>query len=88
MIRDFCRKFSIQRDEITWAALTTDPCAGPLYQAGYKERLRTVTVPGLILAGMFSEENYPERSIEGSVRAGLRAADEITRRQERTGVME
>ncbi len=87
MIADFCTKFSVRRDEITWAALTTDPYAGPLYQAGYKERMRAVKVPGLILAGMFSEENYPERSIEGSVRAGLRAADEIKRMQERKGVM-
>jgi hypothetical protein len=33
---------------------------------------------GLLFAGMFSPENYPERSIEGSVRAANRIAEVIT----------
>lgn len=78
MIKDFCRKFSVRNEEILWAEMASDPYAGPMYLAGYKELMKTVSVPGLVLAGMFSEENYPERSIEGSVRAGLRAADEIS----------
>ena len=32
---------------------------------------------GLYLAGMFSEANYPERSMNGSVRAGYEAADAV-----------
>lgn len=79
MIEDFCRKFSVRSEEILWAEMTSDSYAGPLYLAGYKDQMKRVSVPGLVLAGMFSEENYPERSIEGSVRAGLRAADEVTR---------
>jgi hypothetical protein len=31
------------------------------------------------MAGMFSEPNYPERSIEGSIRAGFEVAQKITR---------
>ena len=61
MIQDFCDKFSVRQDEISWSDITTDSYAGPLY-----------------LAGMFSRENYPERSIEGSVRAGERVAGEIS----------
>jgi hypothetical protein len=48
--------------------------------------MKKVSVPGLVLAGMFSEENYPERSIEGSVRAGLRAAGEISAMADKKGV--
>lgn len=77
MIEDFCKKFSVQKDEINWAEMTVEPYAGPLYLAGYKEQMKSVSVPGLLLAGMFSEENYPERSLEGSVRAGLRVAREV-----------
>ena len=32
---------------------------------------------GLYLAGMFSEANYPERSMNGSVRAGYEAAGAV-----------
>lgn len=88
MIEDFCGKFSVRSDEILWAEITSDPYAGPLYLAGYKDQMKKVEVPGLILAGMFSEENYPERSIEGSVRAGLRAANEITRMNDNPEVTE
>lgn len=82
MIEDFRSKFSVRSDEILWAEMSSDPYAGPLYLAGYKEQMNMISVPGLVLAGMFSEENYPERSIEGSVRAGLRAAEEIIRMRE------
>jgi len=77
MIDDFCQKFSVMRDEIVWAEMAQDPYAGPLYVAGYRDLVRTISVPAITLAGMFSVENYPERSIEGSVRAGLRAAREV-----------
>ncbi|WP_245920464.1 NAD(P)/FAD-dependent oxidoreductase [Methanospirillum stamsii] len=78
MIQDFCDKFSVRQDEISWSDITTDSYAGPLYLAGYKSLMESVHVPGLYLAGMFSRENYPERSIEGSVRAGERVAGEIS----------
>ena len=86
MIKDFCIKFSVREDEITWSQMSDDPYAGPLYLAGYHEKMKKVSVPGLVLAGMFSEENYPERSIEGSVRAGLRAAGEISAMADKKGV--
>lgn len=78
MIEDFCRKFSVSLEEITWSEISMDPYAGPLYRAGYKSLMDAVHVQGLFLAGMFSQENYPERSIEGSVRAGLRVAREVS----------
>lgn len=79
MIHDFCRKFSVHLDEIIRAELSCDRYAGPLYLTGYREMMNKFRVPGLFLAGMFSPENYPERSIEGSIRAGFCLAEEVPR---------
>lgn len=79
MIDDFCNKFSVNPEEITWAEIAVEPYAGPLYITGYRKKIDELSIPGLYIAGMFSPENYPERSMEGSVRAGFRIADEINR---------
>jgi len=77
MLSDFCTKFSVDPGEIRWSRITIDSEAGPLYLTGYRDHLTNPTVPGLYLAGMFSPENYPERSIEGSVRAARRVVEGI-----------
>ncbi|MDD2470632.1 MAG: amine oxidase, partial [Methanocorpusculum sp.] len=52
-----------------------DRYAGPVYVTGYKDTIPPVDAGGnLFIAGMFSSENYPERSMEGSVSAGMKAA--------------
>lgn len=81
MLSDFCTKFSLDPDEILWTRLAIDREAGPLYLTGYKKILTDPTLPGLYLAGMFSPENYPERSIEGSVKAALRVVEGICNRE-------
>jgi protoporphyrinogen oxidase len=77
MLSDFCTKFSVDPGEIRWSRIAIDSEAGPLYLTGYRDHLTNPTVPGLFLAGMFSPENYPERSIEGSVRAAKRVVEGI-----------
>ena len=77
MINDFCSKFSVKPEEIIWAEIAVEPFAGPLYVTGYRKKMDDLSIPGLYIAGMFSPENYPERSMEGSVRAGFRIAEEI-----------
>ena len=80
MIDAFCRMFSVQHSEIHWHKLTIEPYAGPLYKTGYKSRIQSKKIaPDFFAAGMFSQENYPERSINGSVAAGETAAQEILR---------
>jgi len=81
MLSDFCTKFSVQPDEVLWTRLAIDRQAGPLYLTGYKKLLSDPSADGLSLAGMFSPENYPERSIEGSVRAALRVVEGIRNRE-------
>jgi len=74
MIDDFCTRFSIARNEIRWHRVAVDPWAGPVYTTGYKSLIPAYENQGLFLAGMFSKTNYPERSMEGSIRAGIEVA--------------
>ena len=75
MIDDFCNRFGIGKEIIHHADLYIDKFAGPIYVTGYRTTIPdTDAGHNLFLAGMYSVENYPERSMEGSVRAGHRAA--------------
>lgn len=75
MLDDFCQRFKIERNEINHADLYIDRFAGPVFVTGYKRNImETDNGNGLYSVGMFSEENYPERSMEGSIAAGIRAA--------------
>ena len=74
MLEDFCTRFSVTRDEIHWYKMAVDPWAGPVYTTGYRSLIPAFEHQGLFMAGMFSPTNYPERSMEGSVRAGSEVA--------------
>lgn len=74
LIDDFCTRFSLAREEIRWHRVAVDPWAGPVYSTGYKSLIPAYENKGLFMAGMFSKPNYPERSMEGSIRAGIEVA--------------
>jgi protoporphyrinogen oxidase len=80
MLSDFCTRFSVARDEIHWHRMSVDPFAGPVYTTGYRSLIPAYEQAGLYMAGMFSLPNYPERSMEGSVQAGLEVAECIKKR--------
>lgn len=75
MLADFMARFSLKEQDILWRRMAVEPNAGPVFVSGYRERIPAYAEKGLYLAGMFSRTNYPERSMEGSVRA----AYEVTR---------
>ena len=78
MIDAFCDMFSVERSEIHWHKLAVEPYAGPLYKTGYKSQIESKSIaPYFFAAGMFSAENYPERSMNGSVAAGEAVAQEM-----------
>ena len=78
MIEDFCARFGLEKSDIIHQDMYIDKFAGPVFVTGYKEHIPPVCAgDGLYIAGMFSEENYPERSMEGSIKAGIRAAKQI-----------
>jgi protoporphyrinogen oxidase len=80
MITDFCRKFSVSEHEIHWHRMAIDPWAGPVFTTGYRSLIPGYEQAGLYMAGMFSRTNYPERSMEGSIRAGNEVAECIRQR--------
>jgi protoporphyrinogen oxidase len=80
MLDDFCNRFSVRKDEIHWYKMAVDPWAGPVYTTGYRDLIPAYEQEGLFMAGMFSRTNYPERSMEGSVRAGSEVAECIRTR--------
>ena len=71
MIDDFCNRFSVAPKEIHWHKMAVDPLAGPVYTTGYRSLIPAYEQKWLYMAGMFSQPNYPERSMEGSIRAGM-----------------
>lgn len=78
MLEDFCTRFKIPHTEITHADLYLEPMAGPIFKTGYKSQISPITIgPNFFSVGMFSPENYPERSMEGSIKAGIHAASLI-----------
>lgn len=80
MIADFCRKFSVSEREFHWHRIAVDPWAGPVFTTGYRSLIPGYEHAGLYMAGMFSRTNYPERSMEGSIRAGNEVAECIRQR--------
>lgn len=85
MLDDFCNRFSIAPTEIHWHKMAIDPLAGPVYTTGYRSLIPAYEQKGLYLAGMFSQPNYPERSMEGSIRAGQDVATCINERRGHDG---
>jgi len=75
MLTDFCTRFSLAKEEIHWHRMAVDPWAGPVYTTGYRSLIPSYEQQGLYMAGMFSLTNYPERSMEGSIRAGSAVAE-------------
>ena len=81
MMADFCNRFGVKTQEIHWHRMAVDPWAGPVYTTGYGSLIPAYEQSGLFMAGMFSKTNYPERSMEGSIRAGLDIAACIKKRK-------
>ena len=77
MLRDFCLRFSVREEEIHWTRMAVEPFAGPIYTLGYRSLIPEYGQDGLFMAGMFSLPNYPERSMEGAVRAGYEVAERV-----------
>ncbi len=76
--------FSGFRKKVKWWRLRRDMDTAPVYEVGYRKKVLpyVTNIRGLYLAGMFSEANYPERSMNGSIVAGFKCADAIVKAEE------
>jgi protoporphyrinogen oxidase len=81
MLSDFRYRFNVEKAAVHWHHLAIDPWAGPIYATGSRRLIPPYEQKGLFIAGMFSEPNYPERSMEGSIRSGFEVAIRIAVRE-------
>ncbi len=76
------RLFPGFKSKVKWWRLSRDMDTAPVYEVGYRKKILPyeTVIKGLYLAGMFSDSNYPERSLNGSVAAGYKCADLVLRK--------
>ncbi|MGB9941154.1 NAD(P)/FAD-dependent oxidoreductase [Methanosarcina sp.] len=74
---------NFKRTDVRWAKLFRRMDTAPVYEQGYLQKVLPFAPgpSGLYLAGMFSPTNYPERSMNGSVKAGFESANFFTTKE-------
>jgi protoporphyrinogen oxidase len=70
------------RESVNWVKTARNPRTAPVYERGYLDMvvpydLSEAVADGLYYAGMASEAQYPERSLNGGIVAGYEVADRI-----------
>jgi protoporphyrinogen oxidase len=73
------------RDAVNWVRTARNPRTAPVYERGYLDMvvpydLRDEVAEGVYYAGMASQAQYPERSLNGGIVAGYECADRIAER--------
>jgi len=72
------RKLGMDEKDVRWIRIFRAKYSGPIYEKGYARKITPYKVAdGFYIAGMTSKPNYPERSMNGSIRAGLEVAEEV-----------
>jgi protoporphyrinogen oxidase len=75
------------RSSVNWIETARNPRTAPVYERGYLDMvvpydLAGEVADGIYYAGMASRAQYPERSLNGGIRAGFACADRITEKDE------
>ncbi|QLC32820.1 NAD(P)/FAD-dependent oxidoreductase [Halarchaeum sp. CBA1220] len=71
-----------ERESVNWVRTARNPRTAPIYERGYLDMvvpydLSEAVADGVYYAGMASEAQYPERSLNGGIVAGYEVADRI-----------
>ncbi len=70
------KKYGLEMNSIRWWRVFRAVYSGPIYERGFKKKITPYRVAdGFYVAGMTSDTNYPERSMNGSLLAGKKAAE-------------
>ena len=69
--------FGLKREEVNWIEIFKAKYSGPIYEVGYMSKITPyrTRLRGFYVAGMTSPPNYPERSMNGSIKAGMEVAE-------------
>ncbi len=70
-------RFGLKRDDIRWIEVSKARYSSPIYETGYLSKITKykTKVKGFYIAGLTSKPNYPERSMNGSIKAGREVAE-------------
>ncbi|WP_256687327.1 NAD(P)/FAD-dependent oxidoreductase [Halococcus qingdaonensis] len=75
------------RSSVNWIETARNPRTAPVYERGYLDMvipydLASEVADGVYYAGMASRAQYPERSLNGGIRAGFACADRIAEKDD------
>lgn len=77
---DDLKRFGIKEDDVNWIRIFKAKYSSPIYEKGFIRKITPYRVyNGFYIAGMTSKPNYPERSMNGSLKAGKEVAEQIKR---------
>ncbi len=73
------RRFGLNESSVNWIEIFKAKYSGPVYEVGYLKKITPyrTKIRGFYIAGMTSPPNYPERSMNGSVKAGFEVAEAV-----------
>ena len=74
-------RFGLKKEDINWIKIFKAKYSGPIYERGYMKKITPykTKLDGFYVAGMTSPPNYPERSMNGSILAGIEVSEVIKR---------
>ncbi|MEM2086319.1 MAG: NAD(P)/FAD-dependent oxidoreductase [Archaeoglobaceae archaeon] len=72
------KRFGVEEEDVNWIKISKAKYSSPIYEKGFLKKITPYKVhEGFYIAGMTSKPNYPERSMNGSLRAGKEVAERI-----------
>jgi len=74
-------RYGLREKDVNWIEIFKAKYSGPIFEKGYSKKITDYRTPieHFYVAGMTSPPNYPERSMNGSIRSGLEVAQILRR---------
>ncbi len=70
------KRFNVGEEDVRWIRIFKAKYSSPIYETGFLKKITPYRIhDGFYLAGMTSKPNYPERSMNGSLKAGKEVAE-------------
>jgi protoporphyrinogen oxidase len=74
-LRDL-KRFNVREGDVRWIRIFKAKYSSPIYETGFLKKITPYRIhDGFYIAGMTSKPNYPERSMNGSLKAGREVAE-------------
>lgn len=71
-------RLGMNEEDVKWIRIFKAKYSGPIYERGYRKKITPYKVAdGFYIAGMTSKPNYPERSMNGSIKSGYEVAEKV-----------